>query len=418
MKKTSFGGDLPPDTSQRVEKCDQRLTDPARLAALERTRLMDSPREEAFDRLAHLAARALKAPLTIISLVGADKQFFKAGFGLPPPYDQQREVPIDDSICRYTLAGETIIAADAQQDPLLKYHPTTKPWGIAAFIAIPMITRDGQVLGAFCAVDTKVRPWSEEDVHLLSELTASVMTEIELRERVQELELQRDFREQFVATLSHDLRTPLNVAKMGAQLLAEDVDPLERKRIVGMISDNMDRADQMIRDLLDISRIKAGESVPLEISECDLRGVAASTLESLASIHGQRFVLKSPDLLRGRWDEMALRRILENLVGNAVKYGSPETPITVELEESPREVWIRVHNLGKAIAPENLPALFEAFRRSESAAKSAQRGWGIGLTLVRGLAKEMGGDVGAASSPKAGTTFTVHLPRDARALRN
>ncbi|MBC7658557.1 MAG: GAF domain-containing protein [Chitinophagaceae bacterium] len=173
-----FKGPFEPDTEKRIEASNRVLLDPSRLEALHRTGLMDTGNERAFDRLAHLAAKFLNVPLTIISLVGDKKQFFKAAYGLPSPFDHTREVPIEDSICRYTLYNKPIIASDVTTDPLLMYHPTVKPSGIGAFIAIPMATAEGEILGAFCAVDNKARPWSEQDIYLLTELTESVMTEI------------------------------------------------------------------------------------------------------------------------------------------------------------------------------------------------------------------------------------------------
>ncbi|RYZ63642.1 MAG: GAF domain-containing protein, partial [Proteobacteria bacterium] len=224
---------------------------------------MGSEREEAFDRLASLAAFILKVPLTIVSLISDKQQFFKAGYGLPSPYDQVRSLPIDESICRYTLADDPIIAGDAKLDPLVANQPIAKTLEIAAYIAIPMKDHRGYVLGAFCAIDTKPRAWSSDDVNIMRELTKSVMTEIHLREQLRELETEKISRETVVAALTHDLRTPVSAAKMASAALQEpDIDVEEQKQMIEIISRNMDRADRMIHDILDASRLKAGEGVP------------------------------------------------------------------------------------------------------------------------------------------------------------
>ena len=227
------------------------------------------------------------------------------------------------------------------------------------------------------------------------------------------MEQERDLRERMVAAISHDLRTPLATAKLGAQLLvhrAHDPDQLAvaAKRIV----DNMDRADRMIRDLLDVSRVRGGEEIPLDVEACDVGKVAQSVVEDLSVMHGKRFVLQLDPGLEGYWDCHALRRIIENLASNAVKYGALGKSVTIRIANVDAGIHLSVHNEGKPIAPVELPSLFDLFKRSRSA--RAQVGWGVGLSLVHALAHAHGGTVTVESSEATGTTFTVRLPRDAR----
>src|SRR5690554_1093975 len=102
LRIMQFSGVLDPTTLKRTQSCNQRLTDAARIQAVNNTGLMDAGRQAAFDRLAQLAAKIVDAPLTIVSLVGAEKQYFVADYGLPSPFKESRELPIDFSICRYT----------------------------------------------------------------------------------------------------------------------------------------------------------------------------------------------------------------------------------------------------------------------------------------------------------------------------
>ena len=102
-----FLGELDPVATKRTQACNEHLTNPNRLQAIRDTGLMDTPREEAFDRLARLAAQILSVPLTIVSLVDAERQFFKADYGLPSPFKETRTLPIDASLCRYTLSCES-----------------------------------------------------------------------------------------------------------------------------------------------------------------------------------------------------------------------------------------------------------------------------------------------------------------------
>jgi signal transduction histidine kinase len=226
------------------------------------------------------------------------------------------------------------------------------------------------------------------------------------------LEEERDLRERFVATLTHDLRTPLTAAKLNAQMVARKVhDPTALYKLAARIIENLDRADQMIRDLLDANRIRAGEGLPLELSECELTALARETLEELSLEHGDRFALDAREPIQGYWSCSGLRRILENLCNNAIKYGARDRPVTVSLTRNgPDEVSVAVHNWGRPIPPEQQQLLFQQYRRIDS----AQKGWGLGLTLVEGLARAHRGSVKVESTQEAGTTFTVTLARDAR----
>lgn len=226
-----------------------------------------------------------------------------------------------------------------------------------------------------------------------------------------ELQSERVLRDRFVAALSHDLRTPLTAAKMSAQIIARkpgDADIVLRS--AGRIVDNMNRADEMIRDLLDVNRLKAGEKLPLDVKECLLNKIVAETLDDLVAVHGDRFQFHSSGEISGHWSCSGIRRILENLCNNAIKYGSDTQPVTISVEESNKFVFIKVHNEGRVIPSEERAILFEAFRRAESAHSSGERGWGLGLTLVKGLAEAHDGSVSVESEPDKGTTFTVKLP--------
>jgi signal transduction histidine kinase len=233
-----------------------------------------------------------------------------------------------------------------------------------------------------------------------------------------QLQLERDLREQFVSSLSHDLRTPLTAARMSAQMIPRQANlPDKVYSLAARVKHNIDRADQMITDLLDANRIRAGQQLPIEVSPCELRQVALDTLENLATVHGERFSLRGEEQLHGDWDAQALRRLIENLCNNAIKYGDPTGRVTVTLKEDGEQAELSVHNWGTPIPPEEQAGLFTHFARTKSAETSGKKGWGIGLTLVKGVAEAHGGSVWVESSQENGTTFRVRLPKSARPPR-
>lgn len=404
-----FSGVLDSSTLKRTQACNRRLVDPARLKAIENTGLMDAGRQAALDRLAQLAARIVNAPLTIVSLVGAEKQYFVADYGLPSPFKESRELPIDSSICRYTLEGEAIISSNALNDPLLRFHPSTGPWGIVALVVIPLINPDGHVLGTFCAIDSKEREWSEYEIQVMQELTLSVMTEINLRDQLLKLKAEQNLRETFIAALTHDLRTPLHVSKLSTQMLALKFGgQVDVQSILSRIDTNLTRADRMIQDLLDASQIKSGRPIPIQVAECDPCKIARDVIEELTAIHPGRFELDAIDICI-QADPLGLRRIIENLATNAVKYGAADAPVRISLVKNEDRVELHVENKGNPISEEDQRTIFKPFHRAASAVKSSQKGWGLGLSLVRGIAQAHGGDV-VVSSSEDRTCFTVTLP--------
>jgi signal transduction histidine kinase len=224
----------------------------------------------------------------------------------------------------------------------------------------------------------------------------------------------RDIRERFVATLSHDLRNPLSAARTGIQLILKYSDRAEsREKLIPRILTSLERADQMIQDLLDANRIKAGEKLSIQASECDLHSIVSDALEELSLVYGDRFLFHSPKSVCGYWSCNDLRRVIENLCTNAVKYGFPDAKITITLKPEKERVLLCVHNFGPVIPKEKQAKLFEPFQRSLDAQKSDRRGWGLGLALVCGIAEAHGGDVKVDSNREDGTTFTVYLPWDA-----
>lgn len=277
--------------------------------------------------------------------------------------------------------------------------------------------------GDLFLADVSITPIHEDDT-----ITGFTKVVADLTERnvlIQERDLSRsdtarmgieaEYRERFVATLTHDLRTPLSAAK---ELIARSPDNAEKVRVrAHRISDSVDRTDRMIGDLLDASQLHAGKTMHLEFGQCDLRQIAAEVCDELATRHGNRFVVEAEGSTTGSWSAEGLRRVLENLLSNAVKYGDPGTAITVRLRHTDGHVLVSVHNQGTIIPAEEQVRLFEPFHRTHMAITGGRSGWGLGLTLVRGIVEGHRGVVKVASFPKEGTTFTVDLPVDPQSER-
>lgn len=226
--------------------------------------------------------------------------------------------------------------------------------------------------------------------------------------------VQEGMREQLFAVLAHDLRGPLSAASTSVALILRQPSSEHVPRWAARAADGIARADRMLQDLLDAMRVQAGGRPKLDLAECDLMEVMRKTIEQLQAQHGDRFALEGPDHLRGCVDADALRRAVENLASNAVKYGAASRPVTITLRELHGRALITVHNEGSYIPAEQQETLFRAFHRLKNAEQSAEPGWGLGLAQVRAAAEGHGGSIGVDSLPDRGTTFVIDIPVDAR----
>ncbi len=238
----------------------------------------------------------------------------------------------------------------------------------------------------------------------------------ELSAIVTRLEHERELRDRFISTLTHDLRSPMTAAKMTAQLIARKTDKNENvhKQATKIVS-NIDRADHMIQNLLDSNRLQAGEKLTLTMSESSLKDIITEVLSDLKIIYGDRFQFLPPDQdIKSYCNSDSLKRVIENLAINAVKYGAADQPVKVELSKKDDQAFISVHNSGNPIAAEDQLKIFSPFNRSRAAQMGGQKGWGLGLTVVKGMIESHGGTVRLESSEQNGTSFIVNLPIDSR----
>lgn len=224
-----------------------------------------------------------------------------------------------------------------------------------------------------------------------------------------------EFREQFIGMLGHDLRNPLNALSVSAQQLQRRGGLDERQAgLTHRILTSADKMDRMIRQLLDFARARLGGGIPVVRAPGDLFDAVRRTVEELRASHPGRVVqLEMLGDGRGDWDADRLEQALGNLLANALKYSSPDTPVTVQAEGGPKGAVVRVNNQGTPIPPEELPHVFNAWRRGRRTRSEdgSAAGLGLGLYIAHQIVRGHGGDVEVSSSAPGGTTFTVRLPR-------
>ena len=222
-------------------------------------------------------------------------------------------------------------------------------------------------------------------------------------------------RQEFVANVSHELKTPLSAIKAYAEtLLAGAIhDEQNNVHFVQRIEDQADRLHQLILDLLSLARIESGQEA-FEIEVVDVAQVVSLCLGENRRIAEARSVdLKSdapPEPVGVLADDEGVRQILENLVSNAIKYTPAGGSVTVRWRREEATCLLEVIDTGIGVEPEHFERLFERFYRVDKARSRELGGTGLGLSIVKHLTQFFGGNVGVQSEPGKGSTFWVRLP--------
>ena len=219
------------------------------------------------------------------------------------------------------------------------------------------------------------------------------------------------WRDMMLAVVSHDLRGPMQAVVGTAEVLVSKASELYAP-YVGAITRSVERLTGLLDSLLDYSKVRLGEGLPLERHTVDLAAECESEIELLRAAYPATIEFSATGSAIGQFDAGRIREALANLVSNAVQYRSPQGAIRVIVEGSTENVYLAVVNEGEVIAPEVLHRFFEPLRRREQMTTAGpRRNLGIGLFVVREIAKAHGGDVAAVAS-NGEITFSMLLPKN------
>lgn len=220
-------------------------------------------------------------------------------------------------------------------------------------------------------------------------------------------------RKDFIANISHELRTPVTVILMNVETLLDDemMDLQTQKRFLDAIQRNSVRLSRLLNDLLDLSRIEAGQYA-LNLQEYPIRPIVEQVCRSLEErflAKNQKMIIEIEEQSYAFFDRQALEQVLTNFVENAIKYTPNETTILIRNIEKNGCMRIEVEDNGTGIALKHQPRLFERFYRVDKGRSKEAGGTGLGLAIVRHLAETMGGKVGMRSAISGGAIFWVDL---------
>ena len=223
-----------------------------------------------------------------------------------------------------------------------------------------------------------------------------------------------DSMRRFVADASHELRTPLSVIRGEADVaLSQEREAPDYKASLAIILDESRRLSLLVDDLLNLARADSGR-VKLNIQEfyiSDLLAECCRKAQSAATLKRINLTCEAGIDVSYRGDEGLLRRLVANLLDNAIRYTPEDGKISAELKVEPEALVIRIADSGPGIAPETAAHVFERFYRGDDARSRQEGGFGLGLSIVKWIAEAHNGTVRLASEPGAGSAFTVVLPR-------
>jgi two-component system phosphate regulon sensor histidine kinase PhoR len=225
-------------------------------------------------------------------------------------------------------------------------------------------------------------------------------------------------RRDFVANVSHELRTPLTAIRGYVEALIDDPPPPDdRRRFLEIIARHTDRMERLVKDLLRLARLDAGQETT-EMEDCDVNAIIQAVAHELASVIATKEttveIAIPPDVRTITSDPAKLHDVLRNLLENAVNYSPEKGTVRVEAERSDAAVALRVLDTGPGIPAADLTRVFERFYRVDKSRSRAPGGTGIGLAIVKHLVELLGGTVTAGNRPEGGAAFTVRLPQGAR----
>lgn len=383
-----------------------------RLARLERFLILDTPPEAGFDRITRTAALVVGMPISLVSLVDSDRQWFKSSYGL-----EAKETPRRIAFCSHAiLQRDVFVVEDTLEDERFRDNPlVVSDPGIRFYAGAPLITKDNYQLGTLCVIDRQPRILSDAQKTVLRDLADMVMDEMELRLVNEELRRATAARDMFFAQISHELRTPLNAIIGFSEALQSgiaDGAPDRRNEYLALISSSSRELSDLLTDMLEFARDgKAPEVTLISVSPCRLIETMMPLLRQLAQPSRLKITAALAPEIRVKADERVLRRILTNLCTNAIKYNVKDGSVLISGERIDNGFFrLSVEDSGVGIAPELHDRVFSLYDRLGQTDSLVAQGSGVGLHIARRMASEIGGRLGFKSRPGQGSRFWIDLP--------
>ncbi|MGV9012207.1 MAG: GAF domain-containing sensor histidine kinase [Flavobacteriales bacterium] len=382
----------------------------ARLRALARYEIMDSPPDGSFDRITAICARLFQVPIALVSLVDDDRIWFKSRFGLDAV-----QISRDPGLCASAiLSPDVYVVNDAKVDVRTLTNPLVSgSMGLRFYAAAPLTTSDGHQLGTLCVLDLHPREFSADEQRTLQDLAAVVMDEMELRiAALRSIAREAEREKEFVAVVGHELRNPLNNLLLSINVvqgeLEDQPDHPAQKWLAKAHSYTTDMS-MLLSELLDVVRVGQGK-MKLNRAPLNVQLLVSAIVEQAQLLNpGHTFTLSGSIRSMVMADRLRLEQVITNLLTNAVKYAPDSHQIQVDLSEDMDNVYVSVADEGAGVPPDQRKKIFERYYRQPGADKKAQ-GLGVGLYIAADIMSRHNGRIRVENGARKGAVFHVSLP--------
>ncbi|HBI68987.1 MAG TPA: histidine kinase [Massilia sp.] len=337
----------------------------------------------------------------------------KLEFGLKPG----DELDVTTTLCEEVRdTGRSVIIDHVAESTQYAGHHTPRIYGFQSYFSIPVFRTDGRYFGTLCGLDPKPiklsDPVTVSTLHLFAELISKQL-DAENRQQAARSDLSSEretaeLREQFIAVLGHDLRTPLGSIALGADLLALKVADPALRPVVERIRRSARRMASLVDDVMDFTRGRMGSGIRLKLRRHDsVHLTLEQVIDEMRGLHPERVIAASiPDLLCLDCDPERLAQLLSNLLANALVHGNAGTPVHIDARHEDGTFVLSVSNEGQDLPPEVIAQLFKPYWRATS--RPGSEGLGLGLYIVDQIARAHGGKIDVTSSAgRTAFTFTL-----------
>lgn len=375
-----------------------------RLQELYSLELLDTSYEEEFDEIVRIASKICNAPMSIVTLLDSQRQWFKAKVGM-----EDNETGRDVSFCGHAIMGDGVMEIpNALDDERFHDNPlVTGAPSIRFYAGMPLVTQRGYKIGTLCVIDTVPRNLDEDQLESLQTLAKQVMRIIELRVKVRELNELTNIKNKIISIIGHDVRNPLasikNILDMNAMGFFKGED---RDKFLKMASEQVDNTISMVSNLAEWGRLNL-TTQGTEIRPLPLHAIAEDCIKGLAlNIQEKNNLVKNEtgETIFTKIDENSLRFILRNLITNANKFTDNGT-ITIRNNRQK----ISVCDTGIGMTKAQIDNLRNDGQVTSTAGTNNEGGTGLGLMLIKDFLRKIKSDMFIESEVDKGTCIYIKL---------
>jgi len=374
-----------------------------RLQKLKELGILDTLEEQAYDDLTHLAAQICGTPISLVSLIDENRQWFKSHHGLGAT-----ETPREYAFCAHAILDDQLfIIEDADHDERFHDNPlvTAEPY-VKFYAGVPLVLDSNIHVGTLCVIDNHARKLDEQQKQSLEALARQVVSQLQLRLKLKEMEQLDHAKDEFLSMVSHELRTPLTSLKGSLGIIkhmSTDLDA-QTDAMLDIAVRNADQLLVIVNDILDLAKMEAGK-LEMHFETLDAKALLQQALElnkSYIEQCGCHGVLKIADEMSGtmiKGDKQRLLQVISNLLSNAAKFSPEGDEIMLSLAKSQSQVRISVTDHGNGIPQDQQVLLFKKFHQLGKAGNQKLPGTGLGLNICKHIIQAHQSEISFTSSP-------------------